>query len=121
MGVVEYFRREGVWAAADEELLHHWLSAWAIPNLATGGDILRWTQEAGFTDIQLVDIGPHVYPSSRRLYWLARLLWLFALGLHAVGLRSEWQQANIRGARDRYRAMRRGLWFEGVLTATATT
>jgi hypothetical protein len=73
----------------------------------------------GLHNVQLVDLTPNVRPSLRRLYWLAVLTWPVAFPLHALGLRSETQHGNMRGAFDQYHAFRRGLWFYALLTATA--
>lgn len=120
LGIDEHMRTRRPYAEADEGLLHSWLSGWAIPDLATGPEFVGWTRQAGFADVRLVDITRNVRPSLRRLYWMARLSWPAALALHAIGLRSAVQHGNTRGARDQYRALQRGLWFEGILTATAS-
>lgn len=120
LGLVEYMRTARPHAAADERLLQSWLSGWAIPDLATAEEWQRWAGEGDFSAVQIEDIGDAVRPSLRRLFWLARLFWPVAGALWAVGLRSEVAQGNIRGARDQYRAVQRGLWFEVILTATAT-
>ena len=39
--------------------------------------------------------------------------------LRALRVRSDTQHGNVRGARDQFRALRRGLWFDAMLTATA--
>ncbi len=119
LGLVEYMRFRRPYPLADEELLHSWLSGWAIPDLATGDEFLQWSAAEGFPDARLVDITTHVEPSLRRLHRLAVLCWPFARALRAAGLRSEMQHGNIRGARDQYRAVKRGLWFEAILTASA--
>lgn len=107
------------YSAADEALLQSWLSGWAIPDLATADEWLQWAAGAGFQDARVEDITPNVRPSLLRLYRMATLLWGVALALRACGLRSETQHGNVRGARDQYRALRRGLWFYAMLTATA--
>jgi cyclopropane fatty-acyl-phospholipid synthase-like methyltransferase len=119
LGIVEYMLTDKPRASNDEELLHSWLSGWAIPNLATCAEWVNWTKETEFKDTQSLDIMANVEPSLRRLYWMTRLCWTGALVLHALHLRSETQHGNIRGARDQYRAYQRRLWFEAVLTATA--
>jgi tocopherol O-methyltransferase len=119
LGIVEYMRTRRPHASGGEALLHSWLSGWAIPDLATAHEWLEWTQDAGLHNVQLVDITPNVRPSLRRLYWLAVLTWPGACTLHAVGLRSETQHGNMRGAFDQFHALRRGLWFYALLTATA--
>ena len=119
VGIVEYMRTRRPHASAGEALLHSWLSGWAIPDLATAAEWLEWTQDVGLHNVQLVDLTPNVRPSLRRLYWLAVLTWPVAFPLHALGLRSEMQHGNMRGAFDQYHALRRGLWFYALLTATA--
>jgi tocopherol O-methyltransferase len=119
VGIVEYMRMRRPHASAGEMLLHRWLSGWAIPDLATATEWLEWTQDVGLHDVQLVDITPNVRPSLRRLYWLAVLTWPVAFPLYALGLRSETQHGNMRGAFDQYHALRRGLWFYALLTAKA--
>jgi tocopherol O-methyltransferase len=119
LGIEDYLRLRRPYAERDEAMIQSWLSGWAIPDLATGGELVDCCREAGFGDIDLVDITPHVRPSLRRLYRIALVLWPLALALRAVGLRSATQHGNTRAARDQYRALQRGLWFEGMLTATA--
>jgi len=119
LGILEYMRTRRPHASAGEALLHSWLSGWAIPDLATSHEWLEWTQDVGLQNAQLVDITPNVRPSLRRLYWLAILTCPVACALYAVGLRSKTQHGNMRGAFDQYHALRRGLWFYALLTATA--
>ncbi len=119
VGIVEYMRTRRPHAAVGEALLHSWLSGWAIPDIATADEWLEWTQDVGLHHVQLVDLTPNVRPSLRRLYWLAVLTWPVAFPLHALGLRSETQHGNMRGAFDQYRAFRHALWFYALLTATA--
>jgi cyclopropane fatty-acyl-phospholipid synthase-like methyltransferase len=119
LGMVEYMRTSRLYTETDAALLHSWLSGWAIPDLAAAQEWLEWIQELGFHNVQLMDITPNVRPSLRRLYRLVILTWPVAFTLHAFGLRSEIQHGNMRGAFDQYRALRQGLWFYGLLTATA--
>lgn len=116
--VLEYFRTKRPLLDRDEALLHSWLSGWAIPDLATGDEFAQWTREAGFQDVRLEDIEAHVKPSHRRLYSITRALYPGEWMLHLLGLRSDIQHGNTRGARDQWLALERGLWFEGILTAT---
>ena len=51
---------------------------------------------------------------------MASLAWPAALLLRALRIRSVAQHGNVRGARDQFRALRDGLWFDAMLTATAT-
>jgi tocopherol O-methyltransferase len=119
LGMVEYMRvGRPLPSSADEELVHSWRSGWAIPDIATEEEWRRWAEEAGFVDVKIEDITTQVRPSLRRLYRLTRLFYPGAALLSHMGMRSETQQGNTRGARDIWRAMERGLWRECILTAT---
>ncbi|MBI3915055.1 MAG: class I SAM-dependent methyltransferase [Chloroflexi bacterium] len=119
LGITEYMLTRPAGNAAERQLLNSWLSGWAIPNLATGEEWNAMPSESGFADAQLENITANVRPSLQRLYRFARLSWIFAVALRAMRVRSETQHDNTRAARDQYRALERGLWFEGMLTATA--
>ena len=119
LGILEYMRTHRPHASDGEELLHSWLSGWAIPDIATAPEWLEWTHAVGFDDVELSDITPNVRRSLRRLHGLAILTWPVASTLHAVGLRSDTQHGNTRGAFDQYHALRNGLWIYALLTATA--
>lgn len=119
LGLVEYFRHARPYSQADERLLHNWLSGWAIPDIATATEFVNWAQAAGFTGVRVEDISQYTRPSHQRLYRLTMLCYPVAILLRKLGVRSETQHGNTRGARDQWRALQRGLWFEGILTATA--
>jgi cyclopropane fatty-acyl-phospholipid synthase-like methyltransferase len=120
LGMVEYMRvSRPLPTPADEDLMRSWLSGWAIPDIATQEEWTEWVNAAGFDEIEISDITPNVLPSLRRLYWMTQALWTPASVVRRLGLRSETQQGNTRGAREIYRAVRRGLWREQILTATA--
>lgn len=115
--VLEYFRVARFEDKSSERLLQSWLSGWAIPDLATAAEFVRWAGETGFKEVNLEDIEAHVKPSQRRLYRLTMLLYPLEWLLHVIRVRSEVQHGNTRGARDQWRALQRGLWFEGLLSA----
>jgi tocopherol O-methyltransferase len=119
LGMVEYMRTSRPLADRGEALLHSWLSGWAIPDLATADEHQQWAGAAGFGKLALTDITPNVRRSLARLYRMAVLASPAAAPLHRLGLRSAAQHGNWRGARDQFRALRRGLWFDAILTATA--
>ena len=115
--IADYIRTERPHTPQGERLLQSWLSGWAIPDVATGDELVAWTRAAGFQDVQLRDVTWHVQPSLRRLYRIAAPLYPGESLLYALGVRSRAQHGNARGARDQYRALRRGLWFYGMLRA----
>jgi len=120
LGMVEYMRESRpLPTQADEDLVHSWLSGWAIPDIATASEWTGWAREAGFSDIAITDITPQVRPSLRRLYRMTQTFWWGASLLRRMHIRSQTQHGNTRGARDIWRAVERGLWRECILTATA--
>jgi len=121
LGIVEYLRHRRPYPPADEDLLHGWLSGWAIPDIATRAEFMGLASGAGFHQLELIDIASSVQPSLRRLYRLASVAYPIAVVLRRLRIRSGTQHGNVRGARDQFRAWRRGLWFEAMLTATAAS
>jgi cyclopropane fatty-acyl-phospholipid synthase-like methyltransferase len=115
--VAEYLRVARPYTNRSEALLHSWLDGWAIPDLATGTEFIKWSQAVGFQDTHLADITPQVRPSLRRLYTFAVVLWPLHTVLKKLRVRSEVQEGNIRGARDQWRALQRGLWVYGIFSA----
>lgn len=115
--VAEYLRVARSLPQSDEAMLHSWLSGWAIPDLATGDELVEWARDAGFGQVAVRDLTPNVAPSLRRLGRMATLGWPVEWTLHTLRLRSATQHGNVRGARDQYRALRRGCWLYGVVTA----
>jgi tocopherol O-methyltransferase len=116
--MTEYLRHGRSYQPADEAHLHRWLSGWAIPDLATAGELRGWTEELGYTAIVIRDITDCVRPSLRRLYRLALLTAPGESLLTALRLRSQTQHRNHRGALVQYSALRRGLWSYAMITAT---
>ena len=119
MGIVEYMRTARPLTSAGEALLHSWLFGWAIPDIATAAEHRDWAAASGFGEVSLIDITSQVRPSLKRLHWMASIAWPAAVMLRALRVRSVTQHGNVRGARDQFRALRRGLWFDAMLTATA--
>jgi cyclopropane fatty-acyl-phospholipid synthase-like methyltransferase len=118
LGIVEYMRTPCPLPDDGEALLQNWLSGWAIPDLATAEEHRAWAQ-GRFSEVQLIDITSNVRRSLARLHRMAVAAWPGELILRTLGLRSDTQHGNWRGARDQFRALTRGLWFDAVLTATA--
>ena len=70
-------------------------------------------------EYRLTDITPRVRLSLARLHRIGSLAWPGALVLRALRLRSAAQHGNVSGAREQFRALSGGLWFDALLTATA--
>jgi cyclopropane fatty-acyl-phospholipid synthase-like methyltransferase len=116
LALVEYMRTTRPFIDLDEELLHSWLSGWMIPDIATAAEHREWAIAAGFRNIDLTDITSHMHRSLRRLHRIAVFLSPEVI-LRGLRLRSAAQHGNIRGARDQFRALKRGLWRYIMLAA----
>jgi cyclopropane fatty-acyl-phospholipid synthase-like methyltransferase len=117
LGIADFFLTEPPRTAADEALLHRWLSGWMLPNLGTLKQFQEWAEEVGLSDTQPSDVTNQARRSVRRLYLLSCI---FAPGgwlLYLLGIRSKIMQGNWRAAFLQYRALRRSLWCYGFFTA----
>lgn len=114
----DWFRIGRPYPGDGEALMHKWLDGWAIDDLATTDEITTWSREAGFTEVDLRNITPFAYRSIRRLRRLAVWSSPGAALLHAVHLRSDIEQANLRSARLQWETYKRNLWLIGLLVAT---
>ncbi len=115
--MVDGFRFTRPYRHEDEEILQMWLSSWAIPDLATNDEIIKWAMAVGFSDVRLNDIEEHVLPSHRRLYLMALMFYPLGVVLHSLGIRSDVQHKNLRGSRYLWLSLKRRLWFEGIFSA----
>lgn len=118
LGMAEYIRTGRPFDPADEALLMSWLNGWAVPDIWTSGEWTTGLESAGFTDIQIENVNAHVRPSLRRLYAMAVAAWPIGMAMTTLRLRSPVMQGNQRAAREQYRALRRGLWFYSLTTAS---
>jgi cyclopropane fatty-acyl-phospholipid synthase-like methyltransferase len=115
--VAEYLRRSRPLAAGDEWLLRRWLSGWAIPDLGTPEEMERWAVDAGFVEVEVGDITWGVLRSLRRLHRVTMGLYPLARLLRAIRVRDAAAHGNVVGASAQWRAVERGLWAYGLITA----
>jgi tocopherol O-methyltransferase len=115
--LAEYLRSDRALLERDEQLLQSWLSGWTIPDIITGDELTDMLVASGFTDVVVCDITDAMRPSLRRLYRITVSLYPVALALRAVLLRNDVQHGNVIGARNQWRALQRGLWRYGLVTA----
>jgi cyclopropane fatty-acyl-phospholipid synthase-like methyltransferase len=115
--VAEYMRTTRPYNTPGERLLHKWLDGWAIPDLDTLDEHLRSMSASGFADIQTDDVTAHTHSSLHRLHQIT--LWSYPLAVlgRALGLRSSVQHGNVLGSMYQYKALKRGLWFYGIISA----
>jgi tocopherol O-methyltransferase len=116
--VAEYIRTSRDVNAQGEALMRQWLDGWAIPDLDTPDEHIGAADRAGFAEVRLIDNTAKADRSLRRLYKLARIAWAVDWTLYAFGFRSKTQHGNVVAALRQYQALRQGLWFYGILSAT---
>jgi SAM-dependent methyltransferase len=100
-----------------ERAMSTWNSGWALPPLANIEWFRRLLTAQGFCVLSCRDIGPHVLPSSRRLFKASLVAWPIHLLLQAAGTRSALAGANVRAAFHQYTTLRDGIWTYCILAA----
>lgn len=115
--VQDGFRADRALTPAEHKLQESWLAGWVVPNLASLPGFAQDAEDVGFVNVTQRDCTPQVIKSCRRLYRVTMACYPIAAGMHKVGLRSDLQHGNVVAARDQYRAMKRGLWGYGIVTA----
>jgi len=116
--VADGFRRRQSFDLADEQLLHGWLSGWAVPDLVTPEEFIGAAQLNRFAHVQFKDVTAHVWPSARRMHRLAMVLYPLGVAKRVTGFFTDVQLANRRSALEQYHVLRRGLLVYGLVTAT---
>ena len=115
--VAEYMRRARPLDAAGERLTREWLDGWVIPDLDTASEHERHAAAVGLVDVAVEDWTPHVRRSLRRLYRIAWATYPLATTARLLRMRSAVQHGNARAALLQYRALERGDWCYGILSA----
>ncbi len=116
--VAEYVRASRCCDGTAQMLLGEWLEGWAIPDLYTSDEHLAAASNAGFHDTELRDYTWSTRRSLRRLYKLACIATPIDWTLYLLRLRSGRQHGNVVAALRQYQALKCGLWFYGILTAS---
>jgi len=113
--IAEYMRTARPLAEANEQLVHDWLSSWAIPDIDTAGEHAGAAAAAGFKDVVNRDVTPQVEPSLHLLYKLTLLGKPLDRLLKKFGFRR--RTRNVDGARKQYQALRQKAWYYSIFTA----
>jgi len=99
-----------------DDAIADWELGWEM-TLATQAVWHEALEAAGFVDIEFDDITPRMRRSLQRLDRMCRRLRPIANVLHRLNIRSDAQQRNIAGSLAMWRALERGDWFYGIITA----
>lgn len=116
--IAEYFLFPRPYSAGEQALLEAWWTGWAIPDLAVGDEFVGWARDTGFDEVDMDDVTTNVRKSLRRLYRITLTFYPGELLLRAVRLRSKVQHGNVIASRDQWKALKRGLWYYGIFSAT---
>jgi SAM-dependent methyltransferase len=117
--VAEYMRAARPLDGSAEDVVRAWLDGWVIPDLDTPEEHRAHALAAGLVDVAVEDYSARVRPSLRRLFRIARLTYPLALTARVLRIRSAVQHGNVTAAILQYRALERGYWVYGVLSATS--
>lgn len=115
--IAEFMRVGRVHSQFEEMMIRDWCDGWAMPDLLTSGEHRAVAEAAGFSEIEVIDATPDVSPSLERLYRRALYAYPLHQVLRACGLRNSVHHGNILAARLQFHALKRGLWFYGLLRA----
>lgn len=119
--IAEYIRTARPLDSGNERLLHEWLDGWAIPDIDAATEHRANLAGTGFADARLVDVTAHTRPSLRRLHRLAASTYPLAVMGRSLRIRSVVQHRNVIGSLRQYRALERGAWFYGIISAVKPT
>lgn len=115
--IAEYLRTQRSHPIAEEQLLMSWLNRWAIHDIDTKQEHQQHAQMAGFLDIDIADYTSYTWISLKNLHKISkRWLWIGKL-LRMLGIRSELQHGNQVGSIQQFKALNKGLWYYGIITA----
>ncbi|MGH2705229.1 MAG: methyltransferase domain-containing protein [Actinomycetota bacterium] len=115
--VVDGFQTPRRLTPAEKEFQQSWLWGFAIPHLCRLDDFAGWAADLGFERVRAENRMENFRPSCRRLRRITFWLYPAAALLHALGIRSDVQHGNVRAAWGLWTALRRDLWFYGILSA----
>ena len=115
--IAEYIRYDRQAAQKDNQLLLDWVNRWAIPDLDTKEEHHQHMLASGFSDIKIRDFTRYAFISLKNLYQISRR-WLWAnYLLYPIGVRTKAQHNNIVGSIRQFQALKKDLWFYGLITA----
>ncbi|NBC17069.1 MAG: methyltransferase domain-containing protein [Bacteroidetes bacterium] len=115
--VADGFATKASYPPAEARLMQRWLSGWAVDRLPTARAFMVEAQQAGFQNVTVEDASARVMPSARRLFLIAFAAIPYAKAKQWLGRITAWEFGHSRAMHYQYRALRRGLWQYGIVTA----
>lgn len=115
--MAEYMRENRHLSPEAERLLAAWLRPWAIPDIETADEHRSHASAAGFRQVDIRDVTPHVRVSLRNLHEVS-VRWLpFGKLLNLLGMVSNVRLGNAVASVRQYEALQAGAWGYGMLRA----
>jgi cyclopropane fatty-acyl-phospholipid synthase-like methyltransferase len=115
--VADGFAAKASYPPGEARLMRRWLSGWAVDRLPTVRAFTDEAQQAGFEDMTVEGATARVLPSARRLFLIAFAAIPYAKMKQWLGRITAWEFGHSRAMHYQYRALRRGLWQYGIVTA----
>lgn len=115
--VADFFRRQRPNPPEGERLLLDWLLPWAIPDIDTADEHRAHATAAGFSEVSLRDVTPHVRVSLRNLHRLCRRWLPIGKVFRRVGIVNDVRLNNVRASIKMYEALEVDAWWYGMLRA----
>jgi tocopherol O-methyltransferase len=101
----------------DAALMQRWLKGWGVEALETVHAFQQALISEGFQRAAFKNINAHIWPSVKRLYLYAQMLWFPFKLAEWLRLRSSLQTENIDAAYCQYKAFKKGLAEYGIFYA----
>ena len=116
--MAEYIRKKRSLLIEEEDLLRvDWLNKWAISDIDTKEEHIENAGLAGFKSIDVSDYTISVKVSLRNAHEKASRFLPVAIVLRLLRFRSKIQHGNTTASIKQYEALKKNLWFYGVITA----
>ncbi len=113
----EYLLKESPLTPQEKSIIKPWQDGWAMPVLLTPGEYKKYLTDAGFSNINLIDITKFTVPSIKRLDVLSTLGLPVARGLEKLSIINKARYSNVEASYYQTKALWEGLWNYFVITA----
>jgi len=115
----EIYRGSAPRTARSEQNITEMCQAWKIAELPTQDEYQAKLADAGFDQVQWLELTPWIAPSLRRLRDISRIYAPLARGAARAGRMSITRAQNIIAAPAAWRSHQAGAWFMAITTARA--
>lgn len=112
-------KNNAAYTAEELAILQKWYKGWALKDLETTTNFQQYAHEIGFTNTIVTDVTQPIFPSARRLYYLAKAAQIVGWIKKTIGqpYGNRYTIGNGIGADHQYRALKQGLWQYAIFYA----